>query len=222
MNAMKPELEPLPLRLRKLPIDARGYPVPFFVPWIAGPDGADVPEFRGMDARKLVRAIKQKLCWICGEALGRWLAFPIGPMCAITRTTAEPPSHFECAEWSVRHCPFLSQPRMVRRDEDFPVGAVQPGIMITRNPGVTCLWITRSFEIFNDGKDKPLITVGEPDRVAWWREARLATRAEVEESIASGFPVLLAAAQHDGKFAVEALGRAYERARGLFPEETHR
>jgi hypothetical protein len=217
MHTLKPDMESLPLRLRKLPIDARGYPVPFFVPWIPGPAAVDVPEFRGMDGQKLVRAIKQKLCWICGSPLGRWLAFPIGPMCAITRTTAEPPSHRECVEWSVRNCPFLSQPRMVRREDDLPADRTTAGVALLRNPGVTCLWITRSYEVFNDGHGKPLITVGEPETVTWWREGRAATLAEVEESVESGLPALLAAAKVDGPFAVEALGKQVERARRLLP-----
>jgi len=219
-TTLKAELDPLPLRLRKLPIDARGYPVPFFVPWIAGPDGVDVPEFRGMDGRKFTRAVKEKLCWICGEPLGRWLTFPIGPMCAITRTTGEPPSHRECVEWSVRNCPFLSQPRMVRRDEDIPPDAATAGIALSRNPGVTCEWITRSYEVFSDHRGLPLLTVGEPETVSWWFEGRAATRAEVEASIDSGMPTLLAAAKVDGPFAVEQLGRQMERARRLFPTES--
>jgi hypothetical protein len=217
MHTLKPDLEPLPPRLRKLAIDARGYPIPFFVPWIPGPDGVNVPEFRGMDGQKLVRAVQQKLCWICGASLGRWVVFPIGPMCAITRTTAEPPSHRDCAEWSVRNCPFLSQPRMVRRDEDLPTGHTSAGLMVQRNPGVTCLWITRSYEVFNDGHGKPLITVGEPEMVMWWREGRAASRGEVEHSIDSGMPALLAAAKVDGPFAIQALGKQVEQAKRWWP-----
>lgn len=218
-TALRPELETLPPRLRKLPVDARGYPVPWFVAWVDGPDGPEtVPEFRAMDARKFRRAIKERLCWVCGEALGRWLAFPIGPMCAITRTISEPPSHLECAEWSVRNCPFLSQPRQVRREDGLPDDVEAPGgIAIMRNPGVMCLWVTRSYEVFNDGHGKPLITIGEPERVAWWREGRAATREEVEASVTSGFPSLMSAAQADGKFAVEDLGRRYDRAITLWP-----
>ena len=80
--------EDLPLRLRKLPLDPRGYPVPWFVAWVNGE-----PEFRAADGRKFAQAVQHKLCWVCGEPLGKWLAFPIGPMCAITRTTAEPPTN---------------------------------------------------------------------------------------------------------------------------------
>src|SRR5206468_8965317 len=149
----------LPLRMRNLPIDPRGYPVPWFVAWIDGQ-----PDFRVMDAEQWRSAVKLRLCWVCGQALGRWLAFPIGPMCAINRVTSEPPSHRECAEWSIRNCPFLSQPQMVRRGEADLVDAQEPGgVMIRRNPGVTCLWITRGYEVFDAGGGKPLITIGAPE-----------------------------------------------------------
>ena len=218
---MRPNLEPLPLRIAKLPVDARGYPVPWFVAWVDGPDGHEtVPEFRAMDGRKFRRAVKERLCWVCGETLGRWLAFPIGPMCAITRTISEPPSHRDCAEWSIRNCPFLSQPAMVRRDDDhLPADAQAPaGHGLTRNPGVTCLWITRSYELFDDGRGKALITIGEPSEVTWWREGRAATRAEVDASVTSGFPALLAAAKLDGPFAVESLGKCAARAELYYPD----
>ena len=216
---LRPELETLPLRLRKLPVDARGYPVPWFVAWVPGPDGIDVPEFRAMDGRKFRAAVQQKLCWVCGEPLGRWLAFPIGPMCCITRTISEPPSHLECAQWSLRNCPLLSQPKMVRREDNLPADAEAPaGHAIYRNPGVLCLWLTRSYELFDDGTGKALLTIGEPEHVTWWCEGRPATRAEVDASVAGGFPLLLAAAKRDGPFAVEALGRQYDRAQLLFPK----
>ena len=218
-NGPRSDLGALPPRIAKLPIDARGYPVPWFVAWVDGPDGPEtVPEFRAMDARKFRAAVKLKLCWVCGEPLGRWLAFPIGPMCAITRTTAEPPSHRECAEWSIAHCPFLSQPRQVRREDRLPEDVEDPaGNFIKRNPGVVCLWVTRSYELFNDGAGKPLITIGQPESVSWWCEGRAATRAEVDASVGSGLPILLNEAKRDGRFAVDALGQCYERAQALFP-----
>jgi len=216
---VRPDLGTLPPRIAKLRMDARGYPVPWFVAWIDGPDGPEtVPEFRAVDARKFVRAVKGKLCWVCGEPLGRWLAFPIGPMCAITRTTAEPPCHADCAEWSIKHCPFLSQPRAVRRENDLPDEVEPPaGHGIMRNPGVICLWITREYELFDDGRGKPLITVGKPERVLWWCEGRAATRAEVDASVHGGLPILLNEAKRDGRFAVEALGDAVKVAERLFP-----
>jgi hypothetical protein len=218
-TTLRPELEALPPRLRTLPLDARGYPVPWFVAWVDGPDGPEtVPEFRAMDARKWRVAVSDKRCWVCGQPLGRWLAFPIGPMCTVTRTTAEPPSHRECAEWSIKNCPFLSQPRQVRRDDDLPVDAeAAAGHMLERNPGVIALWITRSYNLWNDGKGKPLITVGAAESVTWWREGRPATRAEVEASIADGLPVLMNLARTEGRFAMEELGRQVDAAARLYP-----
>lgn len=216
MTELRSDLEPLPARMRLLPVEARGYPVPWFVDW--QDDGT--PEFRAMDPRKWRRAVKERLCWVCGQPLGRWLAFAIGPMCAVNRTTSEPPAHRECAEWSLRNCPFLSQPAMVRRLEDLPADMEEAGgHPIKRNPGVLCLWITREYEVFDAGGGKPLITVGHPMQVTWWREKRAATRAEVEESVAGGLPILLEAAKQDGPVAVELLGKFLERARALFPAE---
>jgi hypothetical protein len=219
-TCLRPDLEPLTDRLRKLPVDARGYPVPWFVDWIDGPDGQRVPEFRAMDPQKWRRAVTERRCWVCGDPLGRWLTFPIGPMCAISRTTAEPPSHLECASWSVRNCPFLSRPRMVRREGGMEDAEKAAGMMIMRNPGVICLWTTRGYEVFNDGHGKPLITIGDPESVSWWREGRAATRAEVDASVAGGLPILMNEAQSNGRFAVEELGRCVERAQALFPALT--
>jgi LAGLIDADG-like domain len=95
---LHPGLEAVPDRLKKLPV-YRGYPVPWFVDWIG-----DVPEFRAMDGDKWHLAINNKLCWVCGEQLGRFMTFVVGPMCGINRTTSEPPCHLECAQWSVRNC----------------------------------------------------------------------------------------------------------------------
>lgn len=190
-------------RIARLPVDERGYPVPFFVTWFDGK-----PDFRIADTEKLVRCVKEKLCWTCGEPLGKFMAFPIGPMCSVTRTTAEPPNHRECAEWSVKGCPFLSRPGMVRREDEVTKAGKDrvAGIMIDRNPGVTAIWSTREFKLFPDQKGGVLFNVGTPDSVSWWREGRTATRAEVEESVQTGLPFLLKVC--DGPEDVAALQRS--------------
>lgn len=223
-NTLRPTFSRLPPRIAKLPMDVRGFPVPWFVLW-ENKGGVMVPEFRAMDQEKFRLAIKQRLCWVCGEPLGAWLAFVIGPMCAVTRTTSEPPSHRDCAEWSIKNCPFLSNPAMVRRETDLPADYKEAGgFPLKRNPGVMCLWLTRSFETFKVPNGiTPLITVGAPHDVTWWREGREATRAEVETSIDDGLPALIALAQAQGRFAVEAFGSQVERAKAYYPrvhEET--
>jgi hypothetical protein len=210
----------LPSRMKSLRIDPTfGVPVPWFVPWIRHENGHETAEFRAMDPDKWQQAVRHRLCWVCGEPLGKWLAFPVGPMCAITRTTAEPPCHRDCAEWSIVNCPFLSRPDMVRRTDGMEGQHLDvAGQMITRNPGVLCLWITREYEVWDDGKGKPLITVGKPETVTWWREGRAATREEIESSIAGGLPILLAAARRDGPFAVEQLQQQTAAVQHFLPQ----
>jgi hypothetical protein len=204
----------LPDRMKKLSVDDRGYVVPWFVAYVDGR-----PEFRALDPAKWRQAVKERRCWVCGEPLGRWLAFPVGSMCTITRTISEPPSHRECAEWSVKHCPFLSQPNMVRRTEGLPDDMHFSGIGLKRNPGVVALWITRTFETFPVGLmgGDRLITMGRPESVTWWCEGQPATRDQVEASIADALPALLTAAQRDGPFAVEALGKMLKASEQLWP-----
>lgn len=189
MTTLRPELSELPERMKTLKVDARGYPVPWFVVWHDGE-----PEFRAMDLAKWRRAVVHKLCWVCGEKLGSYLAFVIGPMCGVSRTTSEPPCHGLCATWSARNCPFLSRPHMVRREDT--TGVLQPndaGIAIARNPGVTLVWTTRGYEVFDDGKGGKLIHMGEPLAVEFFSEGRTATRAEIEYSVGTGLPYLEAA-----------------------------
>lgn len=192
---MRPELEPLPDRMKTLPIDERGYPVPWFADWIDGK-----PEFRAMDPNKWVRAIRMKLCWVCGEGLGRHLVFVAGPMCGINRTSGEPPNHLECARWSVRNCPFLNNPDQVRReDEKINAGSgCIGGVAIRRNPGVSMLWTTNTYTLT---RSRRLIHMGEPSAVEWYRCGKPATREEVMESIDSGFALAEMALKQDGAMA---------------------
>jgi hypothetical protein len=219
-TALRPELEPLPERMRDLPVDARGYVVPWFVVWIDGPDGK-IPEFRAMDGRKFARAIREHLCWVCGQRLGSYLCFVIGPMCGINRISSEPPSHLECAQWSARNCPFLSRPQMVRREsgpgaDPKLVEHNVAGVMIERNPGVTLLWICRDYRVERDGKGGHLLRVGDPDRVEWYAFGRPATRVEVEQAVESGLPLILDVAKQQ-RGGVEEVCRQQSKLELLFP-----
>jgi hypothetical protein len=220
MPALRPELEPLPPKMVSLPVDERGYPVPWFVDWIEV-DGVRKPEFRAMDPTKWKRAVRDKLCWVCGERLGKWMTFLAGPMCGINRTSSEPPSHLECARWSARNCPFLNNPDAIRRVDDIVPQQSKciGGVAITRNPGVTMMWTCKDYTVFGDGLGQRgvLIHMGEPDKVEWYRCGKLATREEVEESIASGLPALVEiASRQDG--GLKFLDEARERFKRYLPK----
>jgi hypothetical protein len=184
---IRPELEQLPNRMKNLAIDERGYPVPWFVAWRDGK-----PEFRAMDGEKWLQAIRFRKCWTCGERLGRRMTFVAGPMCGINRTSSEPPSHLECARWSARNCPFLNNPDAVRRydEEVTPQEKIVGGFSISRNPGVTMLWTTSTYDVFPDGLGGRLCHMGEPQSVEWFHRGRPATREEIMRSVNTGIGVL--------------------------------
>ena len=193
---------PEPARIAKLPRDKHGYPVPWFVAWING-----VPDVRVIRANGFHRAIQEQLCWICGKKRqpASLSAFVIGPMCAVNRVAPEPPSHVDCATYAAMACPFLTTPRMGRRENRLPEGIGEPGgISIRRNPGVALVWVTRRWQI-EQLPNGLLWMLGNPVRLGWFAEGRDATREEVIASIESGLPILQEIAQAEGPEAVYAL-----------------
>ena len=210
---LRPGLMPVPQVVLKLPRDERGYPVPWFVHWQDGK-----PDFRVIGAGKVQSALANRLCWICGQRLGESVSFVIGPMCAVNRVSAEPPSHQMCAEFAARACPFLTQPKAVRRVANLPPAKDAPGIPIARNPGVALVWRTKSFGVA-PVEGGVLLDIGEPDGVVWFAEGRKATRAEVLASIHSGLPALREMAEAEGPAAVKALADQLEVALALIPQE---
>jgi hypothetical protein len=203
---------PLPDRLKRRPVSERGFPVPWFVSFINGKW-----DFVNLDPRKIVEAYNRKLCFLCGEPLGQYKAFVIGPMCSINRVSAEPPAHRECAEYAVRACPFLARPA-AKRNEKAALGVPElvPGIMIQHNPGATLIWITKSFKLL-PVEGGCLFQIGDPLEVAWYAEGRKATRAEVDAAIAKGLPLLRKQAASDGADAVRELDQYIKRAEKLLP-----
>jgi hypothetical protein len=218
-------LQDMPPRIAALPrweIMGMLAPVPYFVTWFKHGErcvtGDGEPDFRVALAETWRKCVRHGLCWVCGEKLGVHKAFVLGPMCTINRVTTEPPSHLECAEFSARACPFLTRPRMRRHSKDLPMNAGNPaGEMIERNPGVTCIWVTKTFSIFNDGQGRPMIKIGDQVGLSWFAEGRRATRAEIMASIDSGYPILEEMAQYEGGTAIAELERARDAAMALVP-----
>lgn len=201
----------MPGRMKQLPRNSAGYPVPFFVEFIDG-----VPDFRVMNSDNLRRAIMEELCWICGHRLHRYMqtrgprgTFVAGPMCLVNRTSAEPPSHEDCAVWSAKACPFLSNPNKVRREANLPDEWKEPGgIAIMRNPGVSALIASSKWAWFRPQHGEVrgvLCEMQRVDSVRWIAEGRPATDDEVLNSIDSGMGQLLDMAEQEGPVAVRAL-----------------
>jgi hypothetical protein len=183
---------PIPDRMKRRPVDSRGFPVPWFVAKVNGEW-----DFRVLHPGSIATAHKKHLCWLCGEPLGQYMAFVIGPMCSINRVSSEPPSHRECAEYAVRACPFLSKPRMVRNEKDMPQGGTIAGVGIMHNPGATLIWITKKYKLIR-AFNGVLFEIGNPESVHWYKEGREATRAEIKDAINKGLPYLREMASIEG------------------------
>lgn len=201
-----------PARIAALPIDKRGFPVPWFVAWVDGE-----PIFPAMDGEKLAGAIRHESCWVCGQRLGRFKVFVIGPMCVANRISSEPPSHDECARFAALNCPFLANPNMKRVPQERYGGGVSAGVMIERNPGVTALVTCEGPVRWHRDGPGVLFHVEPISRVEWFARGREATRAEVEESFDSGLPALRQMAEREGAGALSFLAKREAEARALFP-----
>jgi hypothetical protein len=212
MTATQAVTIPMPDRIAELARNGAGVPIPYFV---ARVDGR--PDFRVADRRKFHLCLRANLCWLCGQRLGRYKSFAIGPMCVVNRISSEPPSHRDCSIYALQACPFLTRPNAVRREAGKPEGVTHAGTMILTNPGVCALWVCETFTVFQAG-DGQLVELGEPSEVTWWTEARTAVRGEVLWAMMAGLPRLREVAAEDGADALADLQRCIDRAQRFLPD----
>jgi hypothetical protein len=217
---MKIDLNNLPPRIRSLPTQ-NGYPVPWFVPKVNG-----VYDFRLVDGVKLIPTIKKELCYICGQKMGAHRAFIMGPMSVINRVVPEPPSHRDCAQWSLQVCPYLAYKQESGRDGK-PIGSnpSPSGFGINSHPKTYCLWITKSYQIQKIQPDPArniqgglLFHVGDSTETVWYRESRLATRAEVLADLKTAYEYLRLMVPASNDQEINRIAKRYEAAKTLLPE----
>lgn len=103
----------IPARMRHLPKDRRGYPIPVNVLV----DKTGKPHFTINDDEKRQVHLRKKQCPICGGALlrGRWTVG--GPASAFMEDGAyiDPPMHHECYRYAMQVCPYLALPSFTKR-----------------------------------------------------------------------------------------------------------
>jgi hypothetical protein len=160
--------------------------VPYFVAWKDGQ-----PDFKTVDATRTITSYQDKLCFICGQRLGAYKAFVIGPMSMVNQVSAEPPSHVECAQYALRTCPFLVNSQRKRRPSYLFEGETfEPGsVFFEHNPGVMALWVTKTFRAQKQ-EDGLMFALGEPVELEWWCQGRMAGRAEVADAFERGVAAL--------------------------------
>jgi hypothetical protein len=207
---------PIPARMARRPISNKGFPVPYFV---THRDADGNYDFRMIDGRTIANCVNKKLCWLCGEPLGQYKAFVIGPMCAFNRVSSEPPSHRECALYGILACPHLSHPNAKRNDTgltDEDRTRFVGGIGLNHNPGVSLLWVTKTFKPFR--ANGVLFELGDPTELHFYKERRIATRAEIDHSIFEiGLPKVRAVAEAEGPEAIKEFERSVARGMKLLP-----
>lgn len=97
----------IPERMRHLPLDRRGYPIPVIVTTKGGQ-----PQFSINDLDVTNRMIAEDRCTICGGKLfrGRWLVG--GGLSALAHDGkfADAPTHQECVYYALKVCPYLAAP----------------------------------------------------------------------------------------------------------------
>lgn len=184
-NLIRKGLPTLPARMQRLSVDKRGYPVPWFVQWVAG-----APNFQIVDPQRFRQAVRFGNCWICGERLGARKTFVLGPLSIFNRITSEPACHYDCARFAAQACPFLILSKA--HYKDIPQGASKVPGLTDRNPGVCALWTTKTFKIVPASEGKKLIVVSEPVSVDWYAQGKLASRAQVQESLDEGLHLVYA------------------------------
>lgn len=158
------------LRIERRPKDKRGFPIPWFVCPVEEGD----PDFRVIRPFGASEAVRRKICWICGEPLGVHKAFVIGPLSALQKESMEPPCHRECAEYAMATCPFIAHANMQRSPRPHEQEVVIAAAVAPENPGMYCLWVTKSFDVKMVNAQTPsgdgvAFRLGEPDTLIWYR-----------------------------------------------------
>lgn len=165
----------MPARVAALERDARGYPIPWFVDRPA--DGSI--DFRVMHPQRLFLAVQKRLCWVCGQPMGRNTAFVGGPLSVAQRLFTDPPAHRDCTEFALKVCPFLAIPSAQRREANKPPHIHLPGDQVAANPGVFGMIIVTDYQMLRPG----ILRAGRPLEVNWYYQGRAATRIEVQQAI---------------------------------------
>jgi hypothetical protein len=171
MTRGKPRGVVTPARIKRLPRDARGFPIPQAV----NRDADGTPHLAIIDPARAAALHETHSCGICGEKLLRSEKWFVGaPVDVLNsrRGFSDPPMHEECVAFAMRVCLYLSAPVYVKK--------------ISR-PDVFVALLTNSYQYREKSyrhKDRipgvyPVYYARRPwRRVTWWRAGQEITEAE--------------------------------------------
>lgn len=159
----------MPDRIAALPRDARGYPIQ--VTAGKGTDGS--VDFRAIDMIAWVRCIKTRRCGICGQPMGRHVAFVGGPRSMQARAFMDVGMHLDCARYACQVCPFLAAPKFAysRATPQLPGNDMHVSNTVsTERPAYFGLGVATQYRVVPNGPDDVAILASEWVSTEWWKE----------------------------------------------------
>jgi hypothetical protein len=101
---------PIPSRVRMLPVDSAGKPIPYFVQR----DEFGKPVASTVDGARLIQCLRYHRCYFCGDLMGRTVAYHARVSTGVSRIVPEPAMHVDCAEWAAcAFRPVIAEPVLV-------------------------------------------------------------------------------------------------------------
>ena len=146
---MSSDVIDLPAGLAARPRDTkRGVPIPYVSVHDDGEDGQQRVDYVAINGARVLECARDRLCGLCGQGLGYWIAFLGGPRAAEHRRYLDPPMHEECARAAIALCPHIAVHRHTRApDHRVHDDATTPADFDESKPDEWVLGVTRSFEL---------------------------------------------------------------------------
>lgn len=151
-----------PERIQRL-LHFKGFPVPWMMMLFNG-----LPDFRTLDAERVLRCAQERRCGICGETLGVRVCFVGGVKSCASAQFVDPPFHRECALYSFEICPYLFG--RVNYSKAIPKpGTINLEVGESDKMGVYC---TKSYSIVKY-QGSYLFIAGVADEIIWRERRRI-------------------------------------------------
>lgn len=174
-----------PIQLAARPQNRQGLPLPWFIL-------EEYDNFKKIKTGAVDIAHQTNVCWLCGSPLLGLKAFVCEPIQAITRVTAEPTSHADCAEF-VAKMPYTTQYN-----------------------SITLVWLVRTYRHVYGPKGSTF-ELPNPVETLWFKKGQVATRGEVLEALHKDLPFLELTARLAGPEAEDTLRANTNRAMQYLP-----
>lgn len=172
---------PMPERIAALPLDPRGFPVPYIV--LRDEHGA--PHLGANDLLLVDQVIRERRCHVCGEPLEARVWFVGGPASALLNGAhsvyADGPLHHECLRYSMQVCPYLAH-RTVRPMGDASRARLAGKVTIVESDlpgaigGMPPLFVavqTERFKVTGRGADTVWVVPRPWRRAEYWQHGAL-------------------------------------------------